>query len=68
MTTGKQALLKEIVTSMLQYNYSYPNKDEIEFTSKSETVEGSPEYIVSYKLPGLKTELRKFLKENIRLS
>ena len=68
MISSKQALLKEIVISMLQYNYTYPSKDEIVFTSKAELVEGEPEYIVSHKMPGLKTELRRFLKENIRLS
>jgi len=68
MTTSKQALLREIVISMLQYNYTYPSKDEIVFTSKTELVEGEPECIVSHKMPGLKTELRRFLKENIRLS
>lgn len=68
MISSKQALLKEIVISMLQYNYTYPSKDEIVFTSKTELVEGEPEYIVSHKMPGLKTELRRFLKENIRLS
>lgn len=68
MTISKQALLKSIVTHMLDYDYTYTNKDSIEFYSKTEKVEGEPEVIITLGLPGLKTELRRFLKANIRLN
>jgi len=53
---------------MLIHDYKYTSKDTIEFYSKTEIIEEVPAVIDTYSLPGLKTELKKFLKSKLKFN
>lgn len=65
---SKNDFLTMMINYMLIHDYKYIEKDTIEFYSKTEILEGSPVVIDTYSLPGLKLELKKFLKSKLKFN
>lgn len=64
----KDGFLTKIINLMLVHDYKYTGKDTIEFYSKTEIIDEVPAVIDTYSLPGLKTELKKFLKSKLKFN